>query len=45
MQVCLSFASLLSFYYTFREELQPFQPVPKFLCIKILIFCIFWQVF
>lgn len=39
----LAFASLLSFYGKFKYDLRPFNPLPKFLCIKSIIFCIFWQ--
>eukprot|EP01114_Cavostelium_apophysatum_P023684 TRINITY_DN9001_c0_g1_i1.p1 TRINITY_DN9001_c0_g1~~TRINITY_DN9001_c0_g1_i1.p1 ORF type:complete len:434 (+),score=76.53 TRINITY_DN9001_c0_g1_i1:107-1408(+) len=34
---------LYLFYVTTKEELQPFKPVPKFLCVKAIIFFSFWQ--
>jgi hypothetical protein len=43
VSVMLAFSSLLSFFYKFKYDLRPFNPVPKFLCIKSIIFCIFWQ--
>jgi hypothetical protein len=43
-QIAFAFSSLLSFYYTFKYDLRPLEPVPKFLLIKSIIFCIFWQV-
>lgn len=30
--------SLIMFYKTFRHELQPMKPLPKFLCIKGVVF-------
>ncbi|XP_032811344.2 transmembrane protein 184C [Petromyzon marinus] len=34
---------LILFYRTLREELQPIQPVGKFLCVKTVVFVSFWQ--
>ena len=34
---------LLLFYLAFKPELAPFRPVPKFLCIKAILFLSFWQ--
>ena len=32
------------FYYVLKAPLQPYDPVPKFLCIKAVLFLSFWQV-
>eukprot|EP00276_Gloeochaete_wittrockiana_P004712 CAMPEP_0184659694 /NCGR_PEP_ID=MMETSP0308-20130426/30700_1 /TAXON_ID=38269 /ORGANISM="Gloeochaete witrockiana, Strain SAG 46.84" /LENGTH=192 /DNA_ID=CAMNT_0027099713 /DNA_START=597 /DNA_END=1175 /DNA_ORIENTATION=- len=34
---------LLLFYVVLKPELAPFKPLPKFLCIKFVIFFSFWQ--
>ena len=33
---------LILFYLGTAEELKPFHPIPKFLCIKAIVFFIFW---
>ena len=33
---------LVLFYMSVKEELAPIKPVPKFLCIKAIIFFSFW---
>lgn len=35
--------SLILFYKATKEELQPVKPVPKFLCVKFVVFFSFWQ--
>lgn len=44
VSVVYAFVALGSFYHRFQDKLAPFQPVPKFLCIKFVIFFAFWQV-
>ena len=43
LSVVVAFSSLLSFFHKFKYDLRPFNPVPKFLSIKSIIFCIYWQ--
>ena len=42
--VLYAFMVLASFYSAFKFKLKPFKPVGKFLCIKFIIFVVFWQV-
>jgi hypothetical protein len=39
----LALYGLILFYVTAEELLEPFQPLPKFLCIKGVIFFCYWQ--
>ena len=34
---------LVQFYLAFKKQLTPYGPVPKFLCIKAILFLSFWQ--
>ena len=43
--VTLSLYSLAMFWVCMSHDLQPFRPVPKFLCIKLIIFASYWQGF
>ena len=43
ISVTLAMYALVLFYTVTQEELQPFKPVPKFLCIKSVILFAFWQ--
>ncbi|KAJ7567776.1 hypothetical protein O6H91_01G006800 [Diphasiastrum complanatum] len=40
--VSLAMYSLLNFYHLFGKELAPHKPLPKFLCIKGVVFFSFW---
>ncbi|KIV80280.1 hypothetical protein PV11_07793 [Exophiala sideris] len=43
--VTLSLYSLAMFWVCMNEDLKPFRPMPKFLCIKLIIFASYWQGF
>lgn len=45
ISVTLSLYSLGMFWVCMSHDLQPFRPVPKFLCIKLIIFASYWQGF
>lgn len=35
--------ALIAFYETMKDRLEEFDPLPKFLCVKAIIFFAFWQ--
>ncbi|CAG8502393.1 5482_t:CDS:2 [Ambispora leptoticha] len=41
----LTLYCLAMFYMCTKEDLRPYRPVPKFLCVKAVIFFSFWQGF
>jgi len=45
VSVTVSLYSLGLFWVCMHEDLKPFRPVPKFLCIKLIIFASYWQGF
>jgi Organic solute transporter Ostalpha len=45
LSVTISLYSLGMFWICMSQDLQPFRPVPKFLCIKLIIFASYWQGF
>ena len=45
VSVTLSLYSLAMFWVCMSHDLRPFRPVPKFLCIKLIIFASYWQGF
>ena len=45
VSVSVSLYSLAMFWVCMSADLKPFRPVPKFLCIKLIIFASYWQGF
>ncbi|KIX05698.1 uncharacterized protein Z518_03670 [Rhinocladiella mackenziei CBS 650.93] len=45
ISVTLSLYSLAMFWVCTHQDLKPFRPMPKFLCIKLIIFASYWQGF
>ena len=45
VSVTMSLYSLAMFWVCMSQDLQPFRPMPKFLCIKLIIFASYWQGF
>ncbi|KAF3917436.1 hypothetical protein ABW21_db0207400 [Orbilia brochopaga] len=45
LSVSISLYSLGMFWACMHRDLRPFRPVPKFLCIKLIIFASYWQGF
>ncbi|KAL3469413.1 organic solute transporter Ostalpha-domain-containing protein [Aspergillus californicus] len=43
--VTISLYSLALFWVCLHNDLEPFRPVPKFLCVKLIIFASYWQGF
>ena len=45
VSITLSLYSLAMFWVCMAQDLKPFRPMPKFLCIKLIIFASYWQGF
>ncbi|PYH94215.1 PF03619 domain protein [Aspergillus ellipticus CBS 707.79] len=45
VSVTVSLYSLAMFWVCLHNDLAPFRPVPKFLCVKLIIFASYWQGF
>jgi hypothetical protein len=45
VSVTVSLYSLGLFWVCMNKDLTPFRPIPKFLCIKLIIFASYWQGF
>jgi hypothetical protein len=43
LSVMIAFYGLLSFYYAIEKNIVMYNPWPKFLCIKGVVFVTFWQ--
>jgi len=45
ISVTVSLYSLGLFWVCMNNDLKPFRPIPKFLCVKLIIFASYWQGF
>lgn len=45
ISITLSLYALAMFWVCMAQDLAPFRPMPKFLCIKLIIFASYWQGF
>ncbi|KAI0095728.1 DUF300 domain protein [Nemania sp. FL0031] len=45
ISVTVSLYSLGLFWVCMHDDLLPFRPIPKFLCVKLIIFASYWQGF
>lgn len=45
ISITVSLYALAMFWVCMSDDLQPFRPVPKFLCVKGIIFASYWQGF
>jgi hypothetical protein len=45
LSITISLYALAMFWVCMSQDLQPFRPMPKFLCIKGIIFASYWQGF
>ncbi|KAI0644011.1 DUF300-domain-containing protein [Trametes meyenii] len=43
VSICLALYCLAIFWMCVSEDLKPFRPMPKFLCVKGILFFSFWQ--
>jgi len=39
----IALCALINFYIHMQEELRPWNPLPKFACIKLVVFFTYWQ--
>ena len=45
LSITVSLYALAMFWVCMNSDLKPFRPMPKFLCIKLIIFASYWQGF
>jgi len=43
ISICIALYSLAVFWMVINDDVKPFRPMPKFLCIKGILFFCFWQ--
>ncbi|KAI0367287.1 DUF300-domain-containing protein [Pilatotrama ljubarskyi] len=43
VSICLALYCLAIFWMCVNDDLKPFRPMPKFLCVKGILFFCFWQ--
>ncbi|KAK2467656.1 hypothetical protein APHAL10511_000511 [Amanita phalloides] len=43
VSICLALYCLAMFWLCVNDDLKPYRPVPKFLCVKGILFFSFWQ--
>ncbi|EJD40989.1 DUF300-domain-containing protein [Auricularia subglabra TFB-10046 SS5] len=43
VSICVSLYCLAMFWLVVNDDLKPFRPMPKFLCVKGILFFSFWQ--
>ncbi|KAJ3480439.1 hypothetical protein NLI96_g8346 [Meripilus lineatus] len=43
ISICMSLYCLAIFWMCVNDDLKPFRPMPKFLCVKGILFFSFWQ--
>ncbi|EKM77803.1 hypothetical protein AGABI1DRAFT_76810 [Agaricus bisporus var. burnettii JB137-S8] len=43
VSICLALYCLAMFWVCVNDDLKPFRPIPKFLCVKGILFFSFWQ--
>ena len=41
--ICIALYFLVLFYMQAKIDLEPYRPLPKFICVKCLVFFTFWQ--
>ena len=43
ISICLCMYCLVLFYMQCQQDLAPYRPFPKFICVKLIILLTFWQ--
>lgn len=45
ISVCIALYCLVLFYQQCAKDLKPYRPIPKFICVKSIVFLTFWYIF